>query len=525
MDSPALPALVQSLKACDLAQLCGRIGIADATHIMALAPAERLVQALDASVWKTPRPGVSEVFDANELVDWICAWLDIGDTFTAERLAAVPDEDLTLYLSQVATVTTGAMWGFERSTEIEDLDRIYAPSYDEKAYGPYVVSSRRDEDWETLRDALDAMWSDAPQRLVYLLSQLSGDESMRAPQENRESSNDDVAAARESSRERRGYVTASGARAFLALARGPVEELAASSEYDLETRRYLSRLSAEFHGVADGHTSGAAQEFAPDADGIEIGASATPAAELRRVTALHAALEEAGLLEPPPQRLLLAHEATSTRLPILKLLQALADEAPEKFEARGRELAYLCSVLIAGIALDGAVLGPDQARSAALATCNLALELLRSQGERVEIDGEPGLVRLFLVGLSVLRGLPGSVGEAFERSLEALRRPSTEPLHEWLVEQAEVSVADLRDAVAKGDFEAAREATMALCFVFEPHACRAVVPMLDELPRLGTDTGAATWIDSLAALASAAELLRGIGEKRRRKQKGHIDRA
>ena len=49
LDNPALPALIQSLPARDLAQLCGRIGIADAMHIMALAPAERLVQALDAS--------------------------------------------------------------------------------------------------------------------------------------------------------------------------------------------------------------------------------------------------------------------------------------------------------------------------------------------------------------------------------------------------------------------------------------------------------------------------------------------
>jgi Family of unknown function (DUF6178) len=112
MDNPALPALIQSLPARDLAQLCGRIGIGDAMHIMALAPAERLVQALEASVWKTPRPGVSEVFDPRELVEWIAAWLDIGATFTAQRLAAVPEENLMLYLSQLAIVTTAPMWGF-----------------------------------------------------------------------------------------------------------------------------------------------------------------------------------------------------------------------------------------------------------------------------------------------------------------------------------------------------------------------------------------------------------------------------
>lgn len=508
-DNPALPALVQSLPARELAQLCGRIGVGDAMHIMALAPAERLVRALEASVWKSPRPGVPEVFDARELVDWICAWLDIGAGFTAERLAAVPDKDLTLYLSQVATVTTAVMWGFERSTEIGDLDRIYAPSHDETAYGLYVVRAKRKEDWETLRGALDAMWSDAPERLLHLFAQLSGDESMLAPQRDRESSNDDVVSARESARERRGYVTASGARAFLALARSPLEELAALSEYDLETRRHLAGLADDLREDTESPDGGVAAEG---------GKSAIPAADWGDLGALHTALEEAGLLDPPPDRLLLAHEATSRQLPIVKLVQALAEKDEVEFHARGRELAYLSSVLVAGIAVDSAVLSPTEARSAALATCNLGLETLTSHGERVRIDREPGLVRLFLVGLSVVSALPGRVVESFVQRLKTLKEASPEPLHEWLVEQAEVSVADLSDAVGRGDFEAAREATLALCFVFEPRACRAVVPLLDELPRVGTgDGGAAMWIDSVATIAGAAELLRGIAAKRRRR--------
>ena len=525
LDNPALPALIQSLPARDLAQLCGRIGAGDAIHIMAVAPAERLVHALDVSVWKTPRPGLPETFDARELVQWIAAWLDIGDAFAAERLGAVPDEDLTLYLSQVATVTTGDMWGFERSTEIGDLDRIYAPSHDETAYGPYVVSARRPEDWETLRAALDAMWSDAPERLLHLFAQLSGDESMRAPQQNRDSSNDDFMSARESARESRGYVTASGARAFLALARSPLEKLAALSEYDLETRRHLAGLAKDFakdwaDGLADDPGDGDTVSAHVPPSGTDGTRSAIPAADVGDLGALQTALEKAGLLEPPPERLLLAHEATSKELAVVKVLRALAEDDSAEFDARGQELAYLSSVLIAGIAVDGTALTPAQARSAALATCNLGLETLSSHGEQARIDREPGLIRLFLVGFGVLSTLPGRVAASFVRCLEKLRKAgaSSDPLHEWLVEQAEVSVADLKEAVGKSDFEAAREATMALCFVFEPRACRAVVPLLDELPRLGKVGGeAATWIDSLEAIENAAELLRGIDAKRRRR--------
>ncbi len=520
LDNPALPALIQSLPARELAQLCGRVGVGDALHIMALAPADRLVQALEASVWKTPRPGVSEVFDARELIEWIAAWLDIGDTFAAQRLAAVPDEDLTLYLSQVATVTTGAMWGFERSTETGDLDRIYAPSHDEAVYGPYVVSARRLEDWETLRGALDALWSDAPERLLDLFGRLSGDESMLAPQRDRESSNEDFVSARESGRESRGYVTASGARAFLALATSPLAQLAALSEYDLETSRHLAGLADDPSAETDNGGAGdaddaSAQVAASVTDGEKPGTLPPDAGHL---AALQTALENAGLLEPPPERLLLAHEATSRQLPIVNLLRTLAENDSAEFDARGQELAYLGSVLIAGIAVGGGALSPAQARSAALATCNLGLETLRSHGEQVRIDRVPGLIRLFLVGFSVLSTLPHRVTDSFVRSLETLRKPSSEPLHDWRVEQAEVSVADLNDAVGKGEFEAAREAALALCFVFEPRACQAVVPLLDELPRLGTADGgaAATWIDCLAAIETVAAQLRRITPKQRR---------
>ncbi|MGH8256759.1 MAG: DUF6178 family protein, partial [Steroidobacteraceae bacterium] len=418
LDNPAMPALIQSLPAQELSLLCARIGPADALHIMALAPVERLVQALEASVWKSPRPGVSEVFDTRELLEWIWAWLDIGEEFTAQRLAAVPDGDLTLYLSNLATVTTAAMWGFERSTEIGDLERIYAPSHDETAYGSYVVRARRQEDWEILRAALDAMWSHAPGRLLHLFAQLSGDESMLAPERDRESSNEDFVFARDSDREGRGYVTANGARAFLALASSPLEELAALSEYDLETRRYLAGL---------------ARSLRADPQHAQEETTAVPAPDMSHLAALHIALEEAGLLEPPPAQLLLGHEATSRQLPIVKLLQALAGKDAAGFDARSQELAYLGGVLIAGIAVEGTALSPAQARSAALATCNLGLETLRSHAERLRIDREPGLVRLFLIGFSVLSTLPARVVQCFEQCFRALREAPTEPLHEWLV--------------------------------------------------------------------------------------------
>jgi hypothetical protein len=290
------------------------------------------------------------------------------------------------------------MWGFERSTEIEDFDRIYAPSHDEMAYGQFVVSARRQEDWEILRGALDAMWLDAPERVLELCALLSGDESMLAPQRNRESSNDDVASVREGARERRGYVIASGARAFLALTRSSLQELAAMSEYDLETRRHFGGLEADIGGGNDSATSGERSGAGVRIGGALVGGSmgrsergspkeegkaATSGADLGRVADLQVALEEAGLLDPPIGRLLLAHERTSKPLSIVTLLRALSEKDAAEFDARSRELAYLASVLIAGVAVNGATLSPDEARGAALATCNLGLETVRSHGEQL----------------------------------------------------------------------------------------------------------------------------------------------
>src|SRR5262249_48807192 len=155
----------------------------------------------------------------------------------------------------------------------------YAPSHHESVYGHYVATAVESSHWETVRAALDALWHDAPERLMHLFSQLSGDESMLAPQANRESSNQDFVSQRESARERRGHVTAAGAQAFLALASTrTLEELLVLPKYDLETQRHLSGIGCADESP-DGHESGPLAEAPPEAE----------------VTALHQDLEAAGL--------------------------------------------------------------------------------------------------------------------------------------------------------------------------------------------------------------------------------------
>jgi hypothetical protein len=165
----------------------------------------------------------------------------------------------------------------------------------------------------------------------------------------------------------------------------------------------------------------------------------------------------------------------------------------------------------------------EDARDAALATCNLGFELAQKRGDDAHLESpEPGLVRLFLVGWRALADLPQLVVEAFTRSFETLAAEAASPDQEWLVAEARIALEDLRSAVTRRDLAAAREAALVMSFFFEPRACRAVVPLLDEIPRVVTTRhgaargGGPRWIESLADLRGVRELLETIvdGESR-----------
>lgn len=510
-DDPALPALLQALTPEALAQLCTRVGIRDAGPLMALAPVQQRVQALAVSVWKRPRPGVAEVFDPRELMDWLATWLEESEDLAAESFARMPEEDLLLYLSHVLSVATVKMWGLERSTEMEDLDRIYAPSYHESAYGPYMVTARSGEHWQTLREALDAWWGLEPERMLTVLSQLVGDESMRAPDQGRESSNRDFASGREHVQERRGHVSAAGARAFLSFSDTcSMEKIVALREFDLETRRHLEVFQSgeEAQGMEPGCRDGVEDE-----EEARMQASASPPVSSTTLDAIRAGLEAEGLLDAPPPRLL-THSGGEHALPLVTALVKLSAAEPAALDSRGLELAYLANVLLAGVALQDAAMSPVEAREAALALCNLGYELLQERREDPRLgDPEPGLVRLFLIGRAALRDVPGQVVQAFGQALERLKAAGSGPAHEWRVAEAQAAFEDLRVAVARHERVAAREALDLMGFFFEHRSCQQAAALLDEIPRLsqGDGNGALQWLASLQDLRALDRLLGSIG--------------
>jgi len=393
-DNPALPTLLRNLPSAALARLVDRVGLNDAGELMALAPAHKLLQALDESLWKSPEPGVAETFDADELVDWLATWNEIGDSFVADRLAAMSDEYRALCLSHLVNVRIHHTLAFLAIPD-DEVDRerdTLQPAGSCLFYGPYLVVPAIEDEWDVVRTSLDALWTERPECLLHTLGMLDGAESMLAAQEVRRRLQLDVAREREQQRESLGYVTATGASAFLVfIATARIDELAALSAYDEETRRHLAA-----HGTSQ------LEETADD----ESTGSPSEAATFEDLQQLRVALEREELI--PQNMPLLTDQRARKHRALTLALSELAETDPSAFERCARELAYLANVLKVGVAMNEAQLSDDEARDAAYAACDEGLELARELGLDACTTQEPGLIRLFALGWRARRGVSPS---------------------------------------------------------------------------------------------------------------------
>jgi hypothetical protein len=419
-DNPALPVLLGKLQPTALAGLLDRVGLNDAGELMALAPTRNLLQALDESLWKSPAAGAADAFDATVLIEWLEAWNEIGDSFVADRLAAMSDDYRALCLSHLVTVRrhhTLAFLAIPPDDVDVELDTL-RPSESCALYGPYMITPIEDE-WDIVRASLDALWTEQPECLLRTLGMLDGAESMLAAPEARNRLSIDIARERERHRENLGYVTAPGACAFLVFAAtASLEELAALSAYDEETRRHLAAFGASHDAASPIH---AAEEVdsveSDDAVGLKpdlqensrrSGFSPThfetDEVELDR---LRTVLEREQLLVSQ-DTLLLTDQQARKHSALTQLLTELAATDQPAFERCARELAYLANVVLVGVRVKGAPLSEIEARDRAYATCDRGLELVREHDMAVQVDREPGLIRLFAMGWRTQRGVSPS---------------------------------------------------------------------------------------------------------------------
>ena len=182
--------------------------------------------------------------------------------------------------------------------------------------------------------------------------------------DDREQAMFDLGFAREGRREQQGYVTPGQARAFLDMARRPASPSTAPPDNPI--------VKAYFRSLNE-HAAGAASQLGalPEAGGAGDVAGAEAG-----MAALVEVLLDSGVLSPAPRALLAASAADVPRLSRMQdALRLVLDRDPNLYAVRSGELGYLANTLVSGGSLQSRPFTPQEASDAAVAICNLGLEL------------------------------------------------------------------------------------------------------------------------------------------------------
>jgi Family of unknown function (DUF6178) len=373
--TPDLAHAIPQLHPSVLHRVITRCGLEDCADVIALATPAQISRVLDTDVWRAPKAGVDEQLDADRFGLWIEALMQSGAGVAAEKLPA-----LDLHLIVAGLTRHVAVFDVAATSPYTTLDgehvtparAVHGPHACE--VGGYVVEARRAVCWDAIVELLQALDAERPEYFHLLMSgcrRLSS--GRREPDASHGLLEDDeqemfeLASARESRREREGYVSPAQARAFLQTAR-QLDLSGGRPSGNPVVRAYFGALEPE-----------PAAESEPD-HGAAVAA----------VPGVSDVLREEGVFAPAPRALLGSGSETAPSR--MRFIQAFADA----HAVSGEELAYLANSLMAGCSLQARPFTQQEASDAAVALCNLGLENWpRSWGDR-------DLVSSFEVGMTVL---------------------------------------------------------------------------------------------------------------------------
>lgn len=347
-----------------LGNLIERIGLEDSGELVAFATTDQLAAVFDQDLWRSARVGEDERFDADRFLTWLAVMLEAGDAFVAQKLAELPIDLVTLAFHEHLLVLDMDALLQEMQGGGDDVDQVEKALSDclSEELEEYRIVARRPEGWDDLLTAILALDRDEHGVLVKILDRcakmdaemIEDNGGLYEVLTSEQMLEGDVAAEREDRRAEAGYVAPSSAAAFLKLAKKPIE---GHGDRDPLTRAYFRSLAP----------AGNVAERAPapppvQGDLVEL-------------------LRDAEVVPREPPRLTAGADAASDELPILRAMRELAERDPKAFAARTEEIAYLANVLEAGCPFRGRKLRPVEAIRAAIATCNLGLEIA-AEGER-----------------------------------------------------------------------------------------------------------------------------------------------
>jgi len=325
LDDPQLAPQLRALPAPVLRQVILKIGLEDAGELVALSSLEQLREVFDEDLWRSPRPGEDDAFDAARFCTWLEVLLEAGDAFVADRLAELSEDFLIYAFSRLlrALHTAEVAASLADDDEAGLIDKVLEAGACQEL-GDYLIVARIENGWDAVWAAVLALDERHPEILGAVLQrcwlatreQAEGAGGLYEVLTGEEQLLEDARGEREERRAARGFVSPADARAFLGLAR----RAPAEPETDPITRAYFRELQP----VA----------LAPDFAGGGTGPSRP--APLRRL------LAEAGALPapedaPPPGDSLFRRSVAE-----------LAGSDPPAHQRIIEELAYLANVLVAG---------------------------------------------------------------------------------------------------------------------------------------------------------------------------------
>jgi len=440
LDEPNLIAAVQGLPARALGKLIEHVGLEDCGEIVALATTDQLKGIFDDDLWRSERPGKDETFDASRFALWLEIMLEAGEEFTAQKLAELPEDLVTLALHKnvlVINIEQLAIEMSDRQSDDDGLTEKALESYLCEEIEEYRIISRNHEGWDAIFSVLLALDRDhhdflarVLERCCHMASEYIGDNGgLYQVLTSDEMLESDVGADREERRAEEGFVAPSSAASFLALARTTeLADIIAAKKRDPVTHAYFRSLR--------GPTPARPASNHPHAQAASIAAGAATLVEI---------LRDAEVLPPSEPTLLLegGKEASSARDDGLFVpgLRDLCAQAPDLHDQRMEELAYLTNVLAAGCAFEGRSLRPLEAAHATVATCNLGIEHLLKDGSghatASTVLRHEGVDKLFRLGWRLLAQqvvLPAA--RVLESLLVHQARRETDREHARRLEQA-----------------------------------------------------------------------------------------
>lgn len=481
LETPQLARLVPHLPPEALYQLVRHRGLEASGELVTSATPAQLTSLLDLDLWRGPRAGGNQQFDVDRFGEWIEVLVETGDVTAARTIAGLDANLVVAGLTRYVRVFDPGIFEPTAQSDDEAVDRheamregdaIHEPS--ERAdgleceVGGYLVRARRSDAWDAVVALLTALAVEHDRcfhavmqgcrRLSNSRPEIDGlDDLLRAPEQHLH----EVTIEREHRLAQRGYATPADARAFLEMARRPAA-----------TRTANPIVTAYFRAAGDASPT-------VDSPATDVPESVGPVLDL---------LAEAGVLADRPRALLAAPDDTDdARLVCLRRLMAhLRDINDIAYLERGRELAFLANVLLAGCSIQSRAFTPQEASGAAAATCNLGLEQWASRRQAAtSADGtlpdaflvEHDLIAAFEVGWSVLHSDVGlAVADQLIAMLATLHA-SDEDVQRGLLALRRALVA-ARESGTPWD---ARDAAEILAMI-DVTAWTAVLGLLDECP-------------------------------------------